>query len=692
MDSAWISRLQTLQDVNDLHNELYQEHGRSYYRGRRGSRLVCFCPDHGYIPKKNCWSGSFWSVLVTSPRLILRSGYGDEEVLKPEDDAEEVLCVMNKHGFHHLSEEAKLHLLWIKRTQHRRGSVWQEVLLADKINTMIALLSLTPLFAIAVDNIPPHEWIENSTWIRKKLYEKKLRWKPNGCRCKKHNEPSNDGEKLCALTSMAFTMFAADLFYERMMQFLNTSHRCSLYLLQVAPNLLTSKVPRDKRNDCLTLTIYQFSNNPDTLDFLMKQVTNNVNVGEILKSLMYWANVIDIANRSCTKYLRCLIHTLVGGKEEELKHYRDDDGSSILHIACRSINLSHFYWLKELLHIGLDPSVRNREDKTALDILITCFFTHFWPLIGHEHEIDNSHFIARSIIQAVHMFLPAFKGTPIFHIKFPQLRSIRYTSVESINTVCVNVYSTFFNSDIFPNSAEKNLASLLVSGAMYRCKSYYPCLLCKPLVQLMLKALHMGLNLHKHVNNFRCGRKITLPETFLCLSLVRWRRFRSCTCHIRSTSRRRPEPCDCCGWQLLELMVNCKANLDHMVRIEGDGCHRCKDVSLLNLLSDGSPPLTMSNVITVIKLIWMYQSDAKIITMDYLHKIQDDISDTNDRRVENDLEDLMQAVRPLKLLCRICVLQHIQWKDIKHLPMPARLIQYLKIGDISNRHVVYKVL
>ena len=28
-------------------------------------------------PLKNYWSGSFWSFLVTSPRLILRSGYSD---------------------------------------------------------------------------------------------------------------------------------------------------------------------------------------------------------------------------------------------------------------------------------------------------------------------------------------------------------------------------------------------------------------------------------------------------------------------------------------------------------------------------------------------------------------------------------------------------------------------------------------
>ena len=31
---------------------------------------------------KNCWSGSFWSFLVTSPRLILRSGYRDVQRLQ----------------------------------------------------------------------------------------------------------------------------------------------------------------------------------------------------------------------------------------------------------------------------------------------------------------------------------------------------------------------------------------------------------------------------------------------------------------------------------------------------------------------------------------------------------------------------------------------------------------------------------
>ena len=46
-------------------NSKTSPHGRSYYRGRRGSRLVCFWPDHGYIPQKTAGQGHFghfWSL------------------------------------------------------------------------------------------------------------------------------------------------------------------------------------------------------------------------------------------------------------------------------------------------------------------------------------------------------------------------------------------------------------------------------------------------------------------------------------------------------------------------------------------------------------------------------------------------------------------------------------------------------
>ena len=494
MDFTYISRLQTThQDVNDLHNELFKE------------------------------------------------------VNKLGDDAEGVLRVMDKHGFYRLSEETKLYLLCGNTIQHGRHNVWQKVIQANKINTMIALLPLTPLFAIDIDNIPPQKWIENQTWIRNILYEKKLRWNPSGCRCRDHKEPSSDLEKLCALTNIAFTMFAADLFHETGMQWIRRNDECALFLLHVAPNLLTIKVSQLGNVTQLKWAVLRFRQYPDILDMLIRQVTCGENVGEILTSLLFSAD--HVVNHCHTKTLRFLIDTVVRGKEEEIRYYRDDNGNSVLHIACSTRNPSQLHWLKELLRIGLDLSVRNNQNKTALDVLICSFFNHFWNLTEHEDETDSLHFIVRSFIQAVHMFLPSFKDTPIFEIKLPHLRSIRYPSVESINDACITVYSTFLNSAIFPDDTEKNLAGLL-SWKMHQCKRHYPCVFCKSLVELMHQALHTGLNLYKHVSKFQYGRQATLPESFLCHSLGSGRRIRLsiCTCHVNSTSVR-PEPCvrDWCG-------------------------------------------------------------------------------------------------------------------------------------------------
>ena len=54
-----------IRNIKTIRHVLPPSHGRSYYRGRRGSRLVCFCPDHGYIPQKTAGQGHFghfWSL------------------------------------------------------------------------------------------------------------------------------------------------------------------------------------------------------------------------------------------------------------------------------------------------------------------------------------------------------------------------------------------------------------------------------------------------------------------------------------------------------------------------------------------------------------------------------------------------------------------------------------------------------
>ena len=98
-----------------------------------------------------------------------------QEVQKTCDNAQDVLDVLEKHGFDHLSQEAQLYVLCKNQPAPAWLSVSQEVIAANKINTMIALLQCTPLFAIAKDNIPQHKWIESPTWMQNMLYENKVR-------------------------------------------------------------------------------------------------------------------------------------------------------------------------------------------------------------------------------------------------------------------------------------------------------------------------------------------------------------------------------------------------------------------------------------------------------------------------------------------------------------------------------------
>ena len=217
MDSTWVSRVPAIdQSVSDLHNKLHQE------------------------------------------------------VVKPGDNAEEIIQVLDTHGFHELSEETKLYLLCAEPA-HTAYTVFKEVFRARKIHTLIALLPLTPLFGIAKDNIPEYKWIESPTWMENTLYENQLRWKPGRCKCRDHNQPSNDEEKLCAVTNIAFTMFAAELFF--LSDLYSGDQRCLLYLLIIAPGLLSIEVPRDNNETQLKNALRRFIDNPDVLDILIEKVS-----------------------------------------------------------------------------------------------------------------------------------------------------------------------------------------------------------------------------------------------------------------------------------------------------------------------------------------------------------------------------------------------------------------------------------
>ncbi len=76
----------------------------------------------------------------------------------------------------------------------------------------------------------------------------------------------------------------------------------------------------------------------------------------------------------------------------------------------------------------------------------------------------------------------------------------------------------------------------------------------------------------------------------------------------------------------------------------------------------------------------------------YLLKKPPLTQDEEEIRTADVLQDLIQTVRPLQLISRVCIRQHVQWHDVNQLPVPKPLKDYISFGDISPDHVIHKVI
>ena len=56
--------------------------------------------------------------------------------------------------------------------------------------------------------------------------------------------------------------------------------------------------------------------------------------------------------------------------------------------------------------------------------------------------------------------------------------------------------------------------------------------------------------------------------------------------------------------------------------------------------------------------------------------------------VGEELRMFTRNVLPLRTLTRQCIMQQLEWRDVKYLPLPTSLKVYLRIGDISTEHSV----
>ena len=378
--------------------------------------------------------------------------------------------------------------------------------------------------------------------------------------------------------------------------------------------------------------------------------------------------------------------------------YRDDNGNSLLHILCQHacmypMNPKVLWHVRQLLKLGFDPRDTNDYGHTSLDALIfsfltdTCYEDYNETLPTCEHlltqRIEHHHYMMYSFVESFNALLPWFNNTRMTKVKLPQFSSTSYTSIDSLHFDFIKVYQPFLDKNIFPHAEKRYIDFWGVLG-VFSCNDSCHRLRCEWLVEHLYSEMCKGLNLDAAVIA-RGKQKVTLPMAVLLNILALKNRF--CHCTSKTSSVRYGS----CAWSLMELMIHCKADLEAIDMVR-DTLNRGEPLYRLLCHYTSSPPPDLRFVPNITKLIWMYSPTSKKCAKDYFQWVLTDRNDLDARNTVHGLQDLILTVRPLTLLCRLCILKYVVWTDVPQLPLPGNLKQYIQIGDISPDHVIHKVL
>ena len=636
-----------------------------------------------------------------------------DQLSKPVDNVSKVLNLLKSHRFDQFPEEFKYRIL--NYEQHNNEYVWEKVIQGDKLHTMEYLLLQTPLFAVARCNIDKHKWIKNITWARHVLYQNKVRWNAsNVCKCMNHEDPSTTKEQFCALTELASAAFAAELFCRGCKY---NAMKCMRYLYSQCPALLDTKLKLptyDSLPHCLVSPLLvALLEGSDIIQILLTSKPP-VKVICIALELLYLSPV------DMTTSIERTIEMLVRDREDEIKSWRSY-GCTVMHklfklawclsLHCRTKKLVFF--TKFFLSIGLDP--RDKVTDTffpfydtehiwsAFDILVNFQLSmhgHFLPHFYSNRAIESTSSILQNLVRCSEIILPYFSDTIQGQITLPQLSKSGYSSLETLHLDYIKTAQVFLNTEVFDVDVENTLITWFNNGFL-ACTKSYPCRLCEPVIKYIYTSMCNGLDLQKQAYDADFSHHKTLPDA-IGTNLPRFSHNDTlCQCQNPIPGvPKRLSTCDCCTWALFELVIHCGASITDMMVNADCACYEQRTHSITALLAYDKAPIdaasqgiNLYNINQAITLVWMYKPSCKRYIMEYLQKLCNDLTNfDDDQDIVNNLQELLQQVRPLTLLCRLEVLNYIQWKDIQKLNIHRHLQKYLQFGDISASHIIHNLI
>ena len=263
----------------------------------------------------------------------------------------------------------------------------------------------------------------------------------------------------------------------------------------------------------------------------------------------------------------------------------------------------------------------------------------------------------------------------------------------SQETICLKVIAQL--QHILDNDV--HLTSIGIIGLFEKMYSVFtfekqgPCSVCGPIVKLLYTIMCTGCY---GVNG---SERVFLKN----LAMINTRYFKTFgtlypvtanECHASDGQQCAPH--GCCFWELLELIVHAGAEMYEAGRFVTVSSLEYVSRFILcfcnNHIKNGCP-VTLQRIARFVRMSLIHFTSAKDQTL--LYKCITGLStyaQDNEyvHTVVTELHMFVRNVLPLKTLTRQCIMQHIQWRDVKQLPLPTSLKVYIRLGDISADHPV----
>ena len=572
--------------------------------------------------------------------------------------------------------------------------LWKYIIISDKVNCMKALLSRTPLCAIHKENIPPEiSWIKCGEWMQHVLASRNARWNSSQTCCYDDDgEESRKVSQFDALKQIAFTMHAAELF-SHCCKF--NAMRCMQFLLDKAPHLIHMKAASGHNRLALTTALLYMS--PITNDLLERGAV----VGR--EDNAFTLAAIYKKRHFCHRNIRQATELLCHGNEDVISQFECEDspGCTLLHLLYKTFGdverplpklKDTVFCTKQFIKSGVDPT-KEACCGTALNVLLKNLLQYRLPSImpWHHYESSKHALVAQNLSACMQILLPIFKGKPPGDVDLPaSLMDLTNVSHQTIcmefikqlqlvldNGLCFNVIrSTFLDLNMFLNFQNTN-----------------PCSVCAPAIRLLFTLLCNQPD-HNEEKVFlkEIVDRVTDSITGLRLSLLA-----PDGCHAQDG-----QECvlhECCFWEMFELIVLAGSNrcnvyhfLENMTRstIESSLCRTLTHITMHSVHVKNGCPVFLERLARLVKIGWIHFTSTEYISYleTYIGKLADSATNDNTRIVAEELYEFTRNVLPLKTLTRQCIVQHVMWTDIKHLPLPTALKVYVRLGELSADHPV----